>query len=759
VENRISVLNPVNHQSRALHLNAHVDFSQCCGENPDAEDSLALPLGMVVTKKRDRRGRLLDNQDLYLAALGSDKVAVLSTATLDAAGPDDVFQDHENHIDVSGGPMGLALDEERERLYVLARYTNELVVIDTDDRRVRQRHSMPSPEPAHVVAGRRFLYDARHTSSNGTVACASCHVFGDFDALSWDLGAPDGGTSLNDGPFISTMEQLAAPLTSHFLSVKGPMNTQSLRGLANHGSMHWRGDRRGNGGNAQPDSGAYDEQAAFKAFNVAFPGLNGRTEELPASEMQSFTDFALELTYPPNPIRSLDDVLTDAQVRGMSKFFGCEVSRESAARGECLDGRNIDEETHECTCVTNPSGPNCPANPTCSMGIVDNLLTCHGCHRLDPDENAEYGIDKPGVFGSNAQYSSDGVGHIMKVPHFRNMYQKVGMFGTTQTPFGVGLADLQDSVFGPRGAGLGVPANAFTGDQVRGFGYLHSGEEDTMFHFMASFGFIKFAAFPGSPFPLGNGGGFEPSLPAPANLSACYDDQLPDLNAQFLAALGTPEIVEELEAHAQVLLNPTSPPEAQGAAFFALSSFVSALPDDHPAAVFKRLGANQLTLPLVQCPSLPTAAELEAQGCFGLDFFFGPCAPQAFTVRSCAQWGATLEQLMPNGEQTCTNEGLQERIDLESFLFAFDSNVKPIVGQQVTLRHRSPAEDRSRVALLLAQADIDNCELVANAGDRSWRYSGGRFVDERGRRSSLNDLVRHCDDGSPVTFTALPPHD
>ncbi len=74
------------------------------------------------------------------------------------------------------------------------------------------------------------------------------------------------------------------------------MSTQSLRGLANHGSMHWRGDRRGGVNStvhAQPDTGAFDEDAAFKAFNVAFVGLNGRSSQLTQAEMQKFTDFAL----------------------------------------------------------------------------------------------------------------------------------------------------------------------------------------------------------------------------------------------------------------------------------------------------------------------------------------------------------------------------------------------------------------------------------------------------------------------------------
>ena len=47
------------------------------------------------------------------------------------------------------------------------------------------------------------------------------------------------------------------------------MTTQSLRGMANHGPMHWRGDRTG--GN-DPGGDALDEDAAFKKFNVAFDG-------------------------------------------------------------------------------------------------------------------------------------------------------------------------------------------------------------------------------------------------------------------------------------------------------------------------------------------------------------------------------------------------------------------------------------------------------------------------------------------------------
>ena len=48
-------------------------------------------------------------------------------------------------------------------------------------------------DPA-LLLGFKVFYNARLTSSHGDSACASCHVFGDFDGLSWDLGNPDAET-------------------------------------------------------------------------------------------------------------------------------------------------------------------------------------------------------------------------------------------------------------------------------------------------------------------------------------------------------------------------------------------------------------------------------------------------------------------------------------------------------------------------------------------------------------------------------------
>ena len=83
------------------------------------------------------------------------------------------------------------------------------------------------------------------------------------------------------GPFVNDATQITAfgGTVAHH-PMKGPMTTQSLRGMANHGPMHWRGDRTG--GN-DPGGNSFDEVAAFNKFNVAFPGLIGRTSEVPAA--------------------------------------------------------------------------------------------------------------------------------------------------------------------------------------------------------------------------------------------------------------------------------------------------------------------------------------------------------------------------------------------------------------------------------------------------------------------------------------------
>ncbi len=766
-ESRISILDPHSGAVDPVHLNAHIDFSRCCAQAPndETENSLAFPTSLAITNKRNRRGEPRRDQDLYVAALGSDKVAVLSTERLEAAGPGEIVQDRADHIEVPGGPVGLSLDEGRGLLYVYARFDNELVVIDTESRSTVQRLPMHSPEPENVVAGRRVLYDARRTSSHGDSACFSCHLFGDMDGLSWDLGAPDEAEFANLGPFFAIPETTSAPLTSHFLPVKGPMTTQSLRGMANHGAMHWRGDRRGGLDSTvheQPDTGAYDERAAFTAFNVAFAGLNGRASQLPPSVMDRFTDFTLQLTYPPNPIRALDNSLTDAQKRARSRYFGCEIDDESMARGECVDGRNIAEETRQCNCLNPPRfvlgleerPDSCPAEPRCTLDISDFQNTCNGCHSLDPEANRQFGVDRPGFFGTSGLYTNDAVAHILKVPHLRNMYQKVGMFGSLVTPRGIGLNALPDSIFGPRRGGLFSVQNAHQGDQIRGFGFTHAGEEDTLFRFFSLSGFTR-SPSPGGPFVNDNRAGFEPVLPEDSR--ACFDEQLPTLNARFLSELAAPAQLEAIVADLLILTNPGTDPADQAAAAQRLAGFLLSLPPENPGALFQRLpidrAVGQLALPLLACSQLPNHAALQGLGCFELSPGAG-CETLIDTIRGCSLWGATLEQQFHSETIACQAAGIADKADMESLMMAFDSNLKPIVGQQVTVGRGAGARASQRLALLLSQADRGRCDLVAHDARHGYVYREGMFVRDDGRRILASRMSRAA---KPTTFTAVPP--
>jgi hypothetical protein len=165
--------------------------------------------------------------------------------------------------------------------------------------------------------------------------------------------------------------------------------------------------------------------------------------ELPSpAEMQRFTDFQLQVLPPPNPVRSLDNSLTESQQRGRDFYFGPRPS----------DGIVV---------------PN----------VVERTFTCNECHVLDPAQ---------GFFGTGRNSSFEGHTQIVKIPHLRNLYAKIGMFGHTKVNF----FDLSDS--------------GFTGDQVRGFSFLHDGSTDTLFRFLNA-GVFRTQPDTGIGFPQDNG--------------------------------------------------------------------------------------------------------------------------------------------------------------------------------------------------------------------------------------------------------------
>src|SRR5436309_451768 len=437
-ESRITVLGPGGGVA-PRHLNKHINYAACCDAIPNAENdkSLALPQEMAVTS---------DGRTLYVATLGTSKIGVFDTTALE----NDTFTPSTaDQIKVSGGGLtGLVLQEDKHRLYTLTRFDNSIAIVDTVSGGEIGHVAMYNPEPPSVVAGRPFLYDTSFSSSHGDSSCASCHVNGDFDSLAWDLGNPDGSVQPVPGPF--ELQPSAFGLLDSHHPMKGPMTTQSLRGMANHGPMHWRGDRTGGNDNpsAQPDSGTFDEVAGFKKFQAAFPNLLGRSGPIDDTAMEKFAAFILQVTYPPNPVRMLSNHLTPSQHAGRDFFVN-----------------NISD--------------------------LANKGACASCHVLDRHANEAQGVAAPGFFGTDGRYTFDGGIEGFKTPHFRNQYQKVGMFGMPNNPVNPGSDD-------------------FLGDQVRGFGFNHDGSIPTIFRFNSftsnGAGFDQSPATPGGflPGPAGD---------------------------------------------------------------------------------------------------------------------------------------------------------------------------------------------------------------------------------------------------------------
>ncbi len=219
--------------------------------------------------------------ELWVAAFGTDRIAVVDgagqvTGFVELGAPG--AQADPRH---KRGPRGLALHPAAPRLYVHNRIAMTLAVIDTGARSLLRE--MPigyDPTPAAIAEGRGFLYDAK-LSGNGTAACAACHVDGDIDGLGWDLGDPGGQMQTVQG------------LAMH--PMKGPMTTQTLRGLSDDvAPFHWRGDR-----------------ARLQDFNPAFDRLMGGTQ-LSSADMDAYADFMKALAFPPNPNQNLDRTLATA---------------------------------------------------------------------------------------------------------------------------------------------------------------------------------------------------------------------------------------------------------------------------------------------------------------------------------------------------------------------------------------------------------------------------------------------------------------
>lgn|GEM_PF-6099478 len=70
------------------------------------------------------------------------------------------------------------------------------------------------------------------------------------------------------------------------------------------------------------------------------------------------------------------------------------------------------------------------------------------------------------------------------------------------------------------------------------------------------------------------------------------------------------------------------------------------------------------------------------------------------------------------------------------------------------MSERLGSAERQRLELLGRQAQLGNCDLVADAAGAGFLFANGQFLRDDGARFTLERLIQRA---SPITFTAVPP--
>lgn len=373
VDNRVSRVNTATNATTYFDLNPGVNYGVL--PNPAAiANGLAAPMQVVF----DATG-----QNLYVASFGTDRVAkldpngnILARIEINPQAPGSIVDSRNMR-----GPRGLALHPSNGRLYVQNRISNTISVVHTATDSLVNEVPVGAydPTPASIRDGRGFLYDAK-LSGNGTQSCSSCHYDGDMDLIAWDLGDPAGDMLQVNNP---NPPPLNTPPVFSMHPMKGPLVTQSLKGLAGAGQnpLHWRGDR-----------------TDFTAFNGAFSSLLGGSQLTPA-DINAFRDFALTLTYEPNPNQNLDRTLPSS----VAGFAG-------------------NPQTGQTTYLNNQYQP---------------LLTCNTCHIQNQAGGSQFIIP-----ANLLQVSQD-----FNVPQLRNMYHKINFNNATGAQSIGGFGFTHDGMF------------------------------------------------------------------------------------------------------------------------------------------------------------------------------------------------------------------------------------------------------------------------------------------------------------------------
>jgi len=363
VNNRLTRIEVASGAVTPFDLNPNINYKIL--PNPTAlKTALAQPTNVAF----DPGGKFM-----YVAAFGTDRVAqvdtngnVLSFVEVSLPSGSGDKADPKN----KRGPRGLALNAAAQTLYSLNRISNTISIVDTSVMtKVGEVATGTDPTPQEIKQGRGFLYDAK-LSGNGTGACSSCHVDADMDHLAWNLG--------DRGGRMTQVDQNGQ--TFKFHPMKGPMMTQTLRGLNSLSPYHWRGDR-----------------ATFAAFNVNFDKLMG-SSQISNSDMAVFTSYINSVLFLPNPNQNLDRTLPNSIAGG----------DPNAGLTDYLTVHGTGSDRQTCNdCHTADPGPGssrllsgcCPPQPL-KIPQLRNIYQKLLYTRHDPESIDGFGMEHDGNFST-----------------------------------------------------------------------------------------------------------------------------------------------------------------------------------------------------------------------------------------------------------------------------------------------------------------------------------------------------------------------
>lgn len=332
---RLGVFDAANGAVDVVDLNPGVDFDIL--PNPAAQAvALSQPTAMEFEP---------DGAHLWTAAFASDRVARIHAANGTVVTRVNLRPGGAGTEEMRG-PRGLALQAATGRLYVLNKLRESISVIDTlaSEPAVVAEVALceHEPLPPNIKSGRGYLYDAR-LSGNGLVSCGICHIDADRDGLAWDLGVPNGPLLTVLGANLSVHDSTPRSRVMH--PMKGPMTTQTLRGMAGGAPFHWRGDKPG-----------------IADFNPTFSDLMGG-EQISAEDMADLEAYLFSLRHHPNPNRNLDRSLPAALGNGIPV----------AGR----DMYNSHDKSHCVTCHAYPGGSDNNIDLPQETGLLQPVKTPH----------------------------------------------------------------------------------------------------------------------------------------------------------------------------------------------------------------------------------------------------------------------------------------------------------------------------------------------------------------------------------------------